>query len=137
MRQVFSPTSTHSFEPKAMNMAQITVMRGKSRAVVAHCGKTNINTIMEEKAESTALLPYFLCGVRHAETVFFYAFKWGPRKVVRLFGERRNSKMSELFVLARKRTIWSLFRRVRHLSKQRLWQPKVNSACQGKSPETP
>ena len=29
---------------------------------------------MEEKAESTALLPYFLCGVRHAETVFFYVF---------------------------------------------------------------
>ena len=57
-----------------MNMAQITVMRGKSRAVVAHCGKTNINTIMEEKAESTALLPYFLCGVRHAETVFFVLF---------------------------------------------------------------
>ena len=74
MRQVFSPTLTHSFEPKAMNMAQITVMRGKSRAVVAHCGKTNMNTIMEEKAESTALIPYFLCGVRHAETVLFILF---------------------------------------------------------------
>lgn len=57
-----------------MNMAQITVMKGKNRAVVAHCGKTNMNAIMEEKAESTALLPYFLCGDRHAETVFFYVF---------------------------------------------------------------
>ena len=33
-----------------MNMAQITVMKGNIRAVVAHCGKTNMNTIMEEKA---------------------------------------------------------------------------------------
>ena len=57
-----------------MNMAQNTIMKGKSRAGVAHSGKTIMNTIMEEKAESTALLPYFLCGVRHAETVFFYVF---------------------------------------------------------------
>ena len=57
-----------------MNMAQITVMEGKSRAVVAHCGKTIMNTIMEEKAELTALIPYFLCGVRHAETVLFILF---------------------------------------------------------------
>ena len=57
-----------------MNMAQITVMKRNIRAVVAHCGKTIMNTIMEEKAESTALLPYFLCGVRHAETVFFVLF---------------------------------------------------------------
>ena len=27
-----------------------------------------------KKAESTALIPYFLCGVRHAETVLFYVF---------------------------------------------------------------
>ena len=33
-----------------MNMAQITVMKDKNRAVVAHCGKTIMNTIMEEKA---------------------------------------------------------------------------------------
>ena len=57
-----------------MNMAQIAIMIDKNRAVVAHCGKTIMNTIMEEKAESTALLPYFLCGVRHAETVFFVLF---------------------------------------------------------------
>ena len=57
-----------------MNMAQITVMKGNIRAVVAHCGKTIMNTIMEEKAESTALIPYFLCGVRHAETVLFILF---------------------------------------------------------------
>ena len=57
-----------------MNMAQITVMKGNIRAVVAHCGKTIMNTIMEEKTESTALIPYFLCGVRHAETVFFILF---------------------------------------------------------------
>ena len=35
----------------------------------------------------------------------------GPRKVVRLFGERRSSGVSELFVLARKRAIPSLRRR--------------------------
>ena len=57
-----------------MNMAQIAIMKDTIRAVVAHCGKTIMNTIMEEKAESTALIPYFLCGVRHAETVFFYVF---------------------------------------------------------------
>ena len=57
-----------------MNMAQITVMEGKSRAGAAHSGKTIMNTIMEEKAESTALIPYFLCGVRHAETVLFILF---------------------------------------------------------------
>ena len=57
-----------------MNMAQITVMKGNIRAVVALCGKTIMNTIMEEKAESTALIPYFLCGVRHAETVLFVLF---------------------------------------------------------------
>ena len=28
----------------------------------------------ERKTESTALIPYFLCGVRHAETVFFVLF---------------------------------------------------------------
>ena len=55
-------------------MAQITVMKGNIRAVVAHCGKTIMNTITKEKAESTALLPYFLCGVRHAETVLFVLF---------------------------------------------------------------
>ena len=49
-------------------------MKDKSRAVVAHCGKTIMNTIMEEKAESTALIPYFICGVRHAETVLFILF---------------------------------------------------------------
>ena len=57
-----------------MNMAHIAIMKDKNRAVVAHCGKTIMNTIKAEKAESTALLPYFLCGVRHAETVFFVLF---------------------------------------------------------------
>ena len=38
-----------------MNMAQITVMKDKKRAVVAHCGKTIMNTIMEEKAVFNAL----------------------------------------------------------------------------------
>ena len=57
-----------------MNMAHIAIMKDKNRAVVAHCGKTIMNTILEEKAESTALLPYFLCGVRHVETVFFVLF---------------------------------------------------------------
>ena len=33
-----------------MNMAQITVMKGNIRAVVAHYGKTIMNTIMKEKA---------------------------------------------------------------------------------------
>ena len=32
----------------------------------------------------------------------------GPQKAVWLFGERRSNGMSELFVLARKRAIWSL-----------------------------
>ncbi|MGE9958859.1 hypothetical protein [Cloacibacillus porcorum] len=36
----------------------------------------------------------------------------GPRKVTRLFGERRSSGVSELFVFARKRAIQSLRRRV-------------------------
>jgi len=57
-----------------MNMAQSTVMKGNIRAVVAHCCKIGLNTITKEKAESTALIPYFLCGVRHAETVFFILF---------------------------------------------------------------
>ena len=38
-----------------MNMAQNTIMKGKSRAVVAHCGKANMNTIMGEKAVFNAL----------------------------------------------------------------------------------
>ena len=33
-----------------MNMAQITVMKGNIRAVVAHSGKTIMNTIIEDKA---------------------------------------------------------------------------------------
>lgn len=74
MSQVFSPTSTHSFEPKTMNMAQITVMEGKSRAVVAHCGKTIMNTIMEEKAESTALIPYFYAVFGTLRPSFFVLF---------------------------------------------------------------
>src|SRR5690606_16520108 len=32
----------------------------------------------------------------------------GPRKVIRLCGERTNNGMNELFALARKRMIWSL-----------------------------
>ena len=32
----------------------------------------------------------------------------GPRKVIRLFGERRSSGVNEFFVLARKRVIQSL-----------------------------
>lgn len=38
-----------------MNMAQIAIMKGNIRAVVAHCGKTIMNTIMEEKAVFNAL----------------------------------------------------------------------------------
>ena len=57
-----------------MNMAQITIMKDKIRAGVAHCCKIGLNTITKEKAESTALIPYFLCGVRHAETVLFILF---------------------------------------------------------------
>ena len=36
----------------------------------------------------------------------------GPQKVIRLFGERRSSGVNEFFVLARKRVIQSLWRRV-------------------------
>ena len=38
-----------------MNMAHIAIMKDKNRAVVAHCGKTIMNTIMEEKTVFNAL----------------------------------------------------------------------------------
>nr|DAM82057.1 MAG TPA: hypothetical protein [Caudoviricetes sp.] len=38
----------------------------------------------------------------------FFMLLQGSRKVIRLFGKRRSNEMSELFVLARKRAIWSL-----------------------------
>ena len=61
-------------------------------------------------------------GMRHTEADGIALYR-GPRKVARLFGERRSSGMSELFVLTRKRTIWSLRRRVAQFSKQGLRVP--------------
>ena len=49
-----------------------------------------------------------LCSSLQPRRAVFFMLLQGSRKVIRLFGKRRSNEMSELFVLARKRAIWSL-----------------------------